>query len=78
MGVQPTRLRALRQGTPTARCIILQVTMQQSSRVFFYSRVYPALSSDLVEQEQKKYKPQPTENTPRDDQTSYVLYDSLV
>ena len=48
VGVQLTRLRALCQGTLTSECVwknlnatVLQVTctMQQSSRVFFYSRV---------------------------------------
>ena len=48
VGVQLTRLRALCQGTLTSECVwknlnatVLQVTctMQQSLRVFFYSRV---------------------------------------
>ena len=48
VGAQLTRLRALCQGTLTSECVwknlnatVLQVTciMQQSSRVFFYSRV---------------------------------------
>ena len=48
VGVQLTQLRALCQGTLTSECVwknmnatVLQVTctMQQSSRVFFYSRV---------------------------------------
>ena len=49
VGVQLTRLHALCQGTLTSECVwknlnatVLQVTctMQRSSRVFFYSRVY--------------------------------------
>ena len=48
-----TRLRALCQGTPATRFDVLQVTLQQSSLVFFNSRIIcRVLSSWLVKQEQ--------------------------
>ena len=53
VGVQLPQIHALCQGTLTAQCVVLQNTMQQSSRFFFYSRVYRVISSELVEQEQK-------------------------
>ena len=75
--VHLTRLRALCQGTPATCCVVLQVTFQGSSRDLLVRMFRRVLSSELVERKQKKYEQQPTQKTPRGEQTSYLLDYSL-
>ena len=56
----------------TLCCLTIQVTFQEFLRDFLV-RVFCRVRSSVNRTGTKKYKPQPTKNTPRDEQTFYLL-----
>ena len=74
----------LRDSVLCARALLLQDVLSYDTSyilrmlAIFLIRVFcRVLSSELVEQEQTKIQPQPTRNTPRDEQIFYLLYYSV-
>ena len=85
VGVQPTRLRALCQGTLTSECVwknlnatVVQVTctMQQSSRVFLFACLKACFRLSLSTRNKKKRTVTSKKHAYRPE-TSYCVYYSL-